>query len=498
MPCGGYTHSDLVTGGGAFPYALPFARTYRSSANLSDVGMGKGWTHSYSLSATTNSDPYEGMGASSPISAVSAVVAILVSQDLLSGTNNAQSLTLAWMVDRWFTDQLTNNVALVSPTRRTTSTNIRAVGAVTPSYDGNGNLTFDGAFNYGYDAENRLVTASQSGSPIASYAYDAQGNRKSKTLGSATTITLIGTDKRALLDYDGTSGQILRWYAFGSGPNDVLNQMNLSASTRQTFISDIQGSVLASLDSGSGALTKAGYQPFGESPSTAGTFRYTGARIDAETNGLYDFRACIYSLVLGRFLQPDPIGTQGGNDLYAYVSNDPLNTTDVLGLVQEPPSGSEGAPPGSNGSLGSGGVDLGIGASLAPANANLVTQSSIASFPATANQFAFLAPPVASLTQTPTVASQIIGAQNLGPPDSQNTGVASPSISQSTPNVSIIQVGQTCAEFIAANCKASVLRVFPGQFLDVDINDVLAAAKAGDSAAQTARKLLTDGRFRKP
>ena len=73
-----------------------------------------------------------------------------------------------------------------------------AVGAVTPSYDGNGNLTFDGAFTYGYDAENRLVTASQSGSTIASYAYDAQGNRKSKTAGSATTITLIGTDKRAL------------------------------------------------------------------------------------------------------------------------------------------------------------------------------------------------------------------------------------------------------------------------------------------------------------
>ena len=107
--------------------------------------------------------------------------------------------------------------------------------------------------------------------------------------------------------------------------------MNLSASTRQTFIPDIQGSVLASLDLGSGALTKAGFQPFGESPSTAGTFRYTGARIDAETNGLYDFRARIYSPVLGRFLQPDPIGTHGGVNLYTYVSNDPLNNADPYG-----------------------------------------------------------------------------------------------------------------------------------------------------------------------
>jgi hypothetical protein len=56
---------------------------------------------------------------------------------------------------------------------------------------------------------------------------------------------------------------------------------------------------------------------------------------------------------------------------------------------------------------------------------------------------------------------------------------------------------QTCREFIAQNCKASVLRVFPGQLLDVLVDDVLEAAKAGDRAAQTARKLLFDTRFRK-
>jgi hypothetical protein len=56
---------------------------------------------------------------------------------------------------------------------------------------------------------------------------------------------------------------------------------------------------------------------------------------------------------------------------------------------------------------------------------------------------------------------------------------------------------QTCAEFIAENCKASILRVFPGQFLDVPVDDVLDAAKQGDRAAQTAKKLLFENRFRK-
>jgi len=36
-----------------------------------------------------------------------------------------------------------------------------AVGSVTPTYDGNGNLTFDGVFTYGYDAENRLISAAR-------------------------------------------------------------------------------------------------------------------------------------------------------------------------------------------------------------------------------------------------------------------------------------------------------------------------------------------------
>ena len=186
-----------------------------------------------------------------------------------------------------------------------------AIGSVSPTYDGNGNLTFDGVFTYGYDAENRLISASGAGN-TASYAYDAQGRRKSKTVNGTTTVTVQDPEARALLDYDGTSGSILSWYAFGLGPNDVLNQVNVAAATRATFVPDILGSIVAWLDASSGTLTKAGFQPFGESSTTAGSFRFTGARIDPETNGLYDFRARMYSPAFGRFFQADPIGHRGG------------------------------------------------------------------------------------------------------------------------------------------------------------------------------------------
>jgi YD repeat-containing protein len=92
-----------------------------------------------------------------------------------------------------------------------------AVGAVTSTYDGNGNLTYDGTFTYGYDAESRLTSVTQSGTTVATYAYDALGHRKSKTVGTATTIYVRDGGNRALLDYNGATGAVLDWYAFTPG-----------------------------------------------------------------------------------------------------------------------------------------------------------------------------------------------------------------------------------------------------------------------------------------
>ena len=146
-------------------------------------------------------------------------------------------------------------------------------------------------------------------------------------------------NNREVLEYDGTSGAIQKWYTYGLGPNDVLGQMNVPGATRATLVPDILGSVIASLDASSGALTKVGYLPYGKSAS-AGPFGFTGQRIDLDT-GLYYYRARHYSPAWGRFLQADPSGYQGGIHLYAYVGNDPLNLTDPSGLFLFPwyPSG---------------------------------------------------------------------------------------------------------------------------------------------------------------
>jgi YD repeat-containing protein len=134
------------------------------------------------------------------------------------------------------------------------------VGAVTPSYDGNGNLTSDGTFIYAYDGRNRLTSAVGAGN-TAAYVFDAQGRRKTKTVNGTTTVYVTDADNREVLEYDGTSGAILRWYAYGLGANNVLNQSNIAAGTRSTLVPDIQGSIIATLDSGTATLTKASYRP---------------------------------------------------------------------------------------------------------------------------------------------------------------------------------------------------------------------------------------------
>jgi RHS repeat-associated protein len=202
-----------------------------------------------------------------------------------------------------------------------------SIGAVTASYDLNGNLTADGTFTYEYDEENRLRSAT--GPHNVTYQYDPVGRRHSKTVDGTVTQYLSENDEE-IGEYT-ASGTPLRYYLNGHAIDEHLAQVEASG-THYYYSTNQQGSVLAATDV-SQAISTFDYDPYGVSaPNPTGVaFRYTGRRFDAET-GLYYYRARYYSPTLGRFLQTDPIGTKDDLDLYAYVGDDPLDRTDPMGL----------------------------------------------------------------------------------------------------------------------------------------------------------------------
>ena len=73
--------------------------------------------------------------------------------------------------------------------------------AVTVAHDDNGNLIFDGLFNYRYDILNRLVEvaygADERGDTVtmARYEYDGMNRRVSKTITNFGTGVVAGSDE---------------------------------------------------------------------------------------------------------------------------------------------------------------------------------------------------------------------------------------------------------------------------------------------------------------
>jgi RHS repeat-associated protein len=65
-----------------------------------------------------------------------------------------------------------------------------------------------------------------------------------------------------------------------------------------------------------------------------GRFGYTGQAWLPEL-GMWYYKARIYSPMLGRFLQVDPVGYKDQINLYAYVGNDPMDHTDPRGEMAE-------------------------------------------------------------------------------------------------------------------------------------------------------------------
>ncbi len=210
-------------------------------------------------------------------------------------------------------------------------------------YDDNGNLTrktllATGNYTqYTYDAENKLVKVEDfvAGNPTAAftstYRYDGLGRRIEK-VANGQTKRYIYDGEDILLEYDGSNVLQAR-YTHGPGIDEPI-AVTKGGSTF-FYHQDGLGTVTDLTDSAGATAKSYAYDAYGtilESPGTLDQpYMYTGREFDSES-GLYYYRARYYSPVLGRFFSEDPIGFNGGINLYAYVGNNPMSFTDPMGL----------------------------------------------------------------------------------------------------------------------------------------------------------------------
>jgi len=207
---------------------------------------------------------------------------------------------------------------------------------VSLSYDANGNLIqkidATGTTSFTYDLEDRLIGVQSPDGSVVTYKYDVFGRRIEKNVNG--TATLFIYDNAWLLAEFHSNGALQKAYLRASA--DASPSLAYDDQSRVFFFPQNHLSTPQFITDGAGATVwEARFKSFGEADiqnsQIANAIRFPGQYFDGETSLHYNYFRD-YDPVTGRYIEQDPVGIEGGINLYAYVDGNPVNRGDPKGL----------------------------------------------------------------------------------------------------------------------------------------------------------------------
>ena len=204
------------------------------------------------------------------------------------------------------------------------------------TYDTLGNPLTDGTWTYTWQHGRQLQGMNKTGTDI-SFAYNADGNRISKTVdGTTYNYTYLG-GQLVEMTWDNNK---MHFNYNSIGPMSVIYN-----GTEYFYLMNAQGDITGIIDATGNQVVSYIYDPWGAPVSTKGTLastlgtanplRYRAYIYDTETK-LYYLNSRYYNPVWGRFINTDGYistnaFTSNETNGFVYCKNNPTNYFDVLG-----------------------------------------------------------------------------------------------------------------------------------------------------------------------
>ncbi len=215
---------------------------------------------------------------------------------------------------------------------------------ISPAYDRDGNMLTNGVWSYAWDGENRLITAYSNSLCIVSNAYDHQSRRVLKVTQTADHCFLYDGWNLVQETICNQQSTITNHYVWGldlsaslQGAGGIGGLLAVIRDGEPFFpCYDANGNVTEYLSTNGTVVAHYEYDPFGNTVVQTGdmadafAFRFSTKYHDPET-GLVYYGYRYYAPWLGRWMNRDPIGEDGGANLVNAAHNNLVCQIDLLG-----------------------------------------------------------------------------------------------------------------------------------------------------------------------